>query len=193
MLARLFLLFITVPALELLIFLMVGQRIGIGATFAIILITGFFGAYLAKSQGLKALARYQASLAEGVLPHEAIIDSLLILIAGILLLIPGFLTDSIGFSLLVPSIREWVRARLEKSIRDKITVAGQAMGVDPRRSGSQPRVITVESEIVETSTERASWQPTPTSPPAAKRSLRSRTASTARVRPSARSSTNCWH
>lgn len=155
MLARLFLLFVTVPALELLLFLIVGQRIGIGATFAIILLTGFLGAYLAKSQGLKALARYQASLAQGVLPHEAIIDSLLILIAGILLLTPGFLTDAMGFSLLVPSLREKIRTRLEKSIRQKITVAGQAMGVEPGRGKSQPRVITVEAEIVETSTERS--------------------------------------
>jgi UPF0716 protein FxsA len=114
MLPRLFLLFVTVPVIELFLFLVLGQRIGLGATFAIVLLTGFLGAYLAKSQGLKAIARYQESLAQGRLPHEAIIDSLLILVAGVLLLTPGFLTDAVGFALLTPSIRNVIRARLEQ-------------------------------------------------------------------------------
>lgn len=160
MLPRLFLLFVTVPVLELFIFLVLGQRIGIGATFAIILLTGFLGAYLAKSQGLKALARYQESLAQGRLPHEAIIDSLLILVAGVLLLTPGFLTDGIGFALLAPSIRDVIRGRLEKSLKERITVVGQDMGMPGRKGGSAgtnagPRVITVEAEVVETSTDRS--------------------------------------
>jgi UPF0716 protein FxsA len=160
MLPRLFLLFVTVPVLELFIFLVLGQRIGIGATFVIILLTGFLGAYLAKSQGLKALARYQESLAQGRLPHEAIIDSLLILIAGALLLTPGFLTDALGFALLAPSVREVIRGRLEKSLKERITVAGQGMGMPVRKGGSASsnagaRVITVEAEVVETSADRS--------------------------------------
>lgn len=160
MLPRLFFLFVTVPVIELFLFLVLGQRIGLGATFAIVLLTGFLGAYLAKSQGLKAIARYQESLAQGRLPHEAIIDSLLILIAGALLLTPGFLTDAVGFALLTPSIRNVIRARLEQSIKEKITVAGQGMGMPvPKGSGGGssggPRVITVEAEVVETSTDRS--------------------------------------
>lgn len=160
MLPRLFLLFVTVPVLELFIFLVLGQRIGIGATFAIILLTGFLGAYLAKSQGLKALARYQESLAQGRLPHEAIIDSLLILVAGVLLLTPGFLTDGIGFALLAPSVRDVIRGRLEKSLKERITAAGQDMGMPGRKGGSAgnssgPHVITVEAEVVETSADRS--------------------------------------
>lgn len=160
MLPRLFLLFVTVPVVELFLFLVIGQRIGIGATFAIILLTGFLGAYLAKSQGLKALARYQESLAQGRLPHEAIIDSLLILVAGVLLLTPGFLTDGIGFALLAPSVRDVIRGRLEKSLKERITVAGQDMGMPARKgantsNSSGPRVITVEAEVVETSADRS--------------------------------------
>lgn len=160
MLPRLFLLFVTVPVIELFLFLVLGQRIGLGATFAIVLLTGFLGAYLAKSQGLKAIARYQESLAQGRLPHEAIIDSLIILIAGVLLLTPGFLTDAVGFALLTPSIRNVIRARLEQSIKEKITVAGQGMGMPVPKGSSGgssggPRVITVEAEVVETSTDRS--------------------------------------
>ncbi len=158
MLPRLFLLFVTVPVLELFLFLVLGQRIGLGATFGIVLLTGFLGAYLARSQGLKALARYQESLAQGRLPHEAIIDSLLILVAGVLLLTPGFLTDAIGFALLAPSIRNRIRGRLEQSIKDRITVVGQDMGMPVRKDSggsSGPRVITVEAEVVETTTDRS--------------------------------------
>ena len=65
MFARLFLLFITVPLIELFLFLVIGQKIGILPTFAIILLTGVLGATLARSQGVKVLAKYQQSIAQG--------------------------------------------------------------------------------------------------------------------------------
>jgi len=154
MFARLFLLFVTIPVIELFIFLVIGQRIGIPMTLGIILFTGFLGAYLAKSQGLKALARYQESLSRGRLPHEAIIESLLILIAGVLLLTPGFLTDSIGFALLVPSVRTFIRGMIEKSLKERLTVAGRDLGA-PARGKSEAQVITVDAEVVEISTDRS--------------------------------------
>ncbi len=153
MFARLFLLFITVPVIELFIFLVIGQRIGIPMTLGIIVFTAFLGAYLAKSQGLKVFARYRESLSQGRLPHEAIIDGLLILIAGALLLTPGFLTDSIGFALLAPSVRNIVRGLIEKSLKARLTVAGRDLG-DPVRAKNNPQVITVEAGVVEISTDR---------------------------------------
>jgi len=153
MFARLFLLFVSIPVIELFIFLVLGQRIGIPMTLAIILFTGFLGAYLAKSQGLKALARYQDAISRGRLPHEAIIESLLILIAGVLLITPGFLTDSIGFALLVPSVRTMIRGMIEKSLKERISVAGRDLGA-PVREKSAPQVITVDAEVVEISTDR---------------------------------------
>jgi len=156
MFARLLLLFILIPVLELFIFLVIGQRIGIPTTLVIILGTAVLGAYLTKSQGLKALSRYQESIAQGRLPHEAIIDSLLILIAGAMLLTPGFLTDSLGFALLVPSVRQVIRQVLEASLRNRFSVVGKSMGASVPRANESPRVITVEAEIVDVSTERSS-------------------------------------
>lgn len=153
MFARLFLLFVTVPVIELFIFLLIGQRIGIPMTLAIILFTGFLGAYLARSQGLKAFARYQEALSQGRLPHEAIIDSLLILIAGVLLLTPGFLTDSIGFALLVPRIRTLIRRMIEKSLKERFSVVNLDPA-PPGRGKSEGRVFTVDAEVVEISTDR---------------------------------------
>ena len=169
MFARLFLLFITVPLIELFLFLVIGQKIGILPTFAIILLTGVLGATLARSQGLKVLARYQQSIAQGKLPHEAVIDGLLILIAGALLLTPGFLTDTMGFLLLAPPVRQIVRARLEASLRERFRVVGVPQGAGfSSAAGSfpgsaRPReatvgrdgVINVEAVVVESRADRA--------------------------------------
>jgi UPF0716 protein FxsA len=169
MFARLFLLFITVPLIELFLFLVIGQKIGILPTFAIILLTGVLGAGLARSQGLKVLAKYQQSIAQGKLPHEAVIDGLLILIAGALLLTPGFLTDTMGFLLLAPPVRQMVRARLEASLRERFRVVGvpQAAGFSsaagPFPGSARPReatvgrdgVINVEAVVVESRADRA--------------------------------------
>ena len=169
MFARLFLLFITVPLIELFLFLVIGQKIGILPTFAIILLTGVLGATLARSQGVKVLAKYQQSIAQGKLPHEAVIDGLLILIAGALLLTPGFLTDTMGFLLLAPPVRQIVRARLEASLRERFRVVGvphatgfsSAAGSFP--GSARPReatvgrdgVINVEAVVVESRADRA--------------------------------------
>jgi UPF0716 protein FxsA len=169
MFARLFLLFITVPLIELFLFLVIGQKIGILPTFAIILLTGVLGAGLARSQGLKVLAKYQQSIAQGKLPHEAVIDGLLILIAGALLLTPGFLTDTMGFLLLAPPVRQIVRGRLEASLRERFRVVGvpQASGFSSAAGSSpgsaSPRqatvgrdgVINVEAVVVESRADRA--------------------------------------
>lgn len=150
MFGRLLLLFIGIPVLELLIFLFLGSKIGITATLAIIVITAILGAYLTKSQGLKALQKYQLALSEGRLPHEEVIDGVLILIAGAVLLTPGFLTDAIGFSLLIPPLRDFIKAITKAKLKNRVSVVGQEMGAtDQSRPQSGPRVINVEAEVVD--------------------------------------------
>lgn len=154
MFARLFLLFLTVPLIELFLFLLIGQKIGILPTFAIILLTGVLGAALARSQGLRTIAQYRESIARGRLPHEAILDGLLILVAGALLLTPGFLTDTIGFLLLAPAVRRVVRGRLEGALRQRFRVVGVTEATSFTSSRSRPGndggVINIEAEVVET-------------------------------------------
>jgi len=150
MFGRLLILFITVPVIELFLFMYLGSRIGIPTTFAIIVATGFLGAYLTKSQGLKALRKYQEAVGQGKLPHEAVLDGLMILVAGAVLLTPGFLTDAIGFSLLIPATRSWVRSIAQQFLKGKITVVGASMGAPVKKES--PDVITVEAEVVEETT-----------------------------------------
>lgn len=158
MFARLFLLFVTVPLIELFLFLVVGQRIGIFATFAIILLTGILGAALARGQGLRTLAKYQESVARGVIPHEAILDGLMILVAAALLLTPGFLTDAAGFLLLAPAFRGVVRKAIENSLKQRfevVDVAGTAgfAGTRPRGGAGTPDIV-VEAEVIESTVHR---------------------------------------
>lgn len=122
MFAKLLLLFIIVPILELYLFLVLGSRIGVPTTIGIIILTGFLGAALTKSQGAMALARFRQAGAEGRLPHREVLDGLLILIAGAVLLTPGFLTDAVGFLLLVPPVRAVVRHRLGRALKSRLKI-----------------------------------------------------------------------
>ncbi len=102
---RLFALFIFVPVVELVLFMVLGRHIGIPGTLALIIITALLGASLTRSQGLRTLERFQKRVGSGQIPGEEVIAGLLILIAGALLITPGFLTDAVGFSLLMPPVR----------------------------------------------------------------------------------------
>ncbi len=109
MFLRLLLLFTIVPLLELFLLVKLGTVIGIGPTVLIVLCTGVLGAWLARQQGLGVLRRLSEDMAGGRLPTDALIDGLLILIAGAVLLTPGLITDALGFLLLVPQGRAVVR------------------------------------------------------------------------------------
>jgi UPF0716 protein FxsA len=118
MFLRLLLLFTVVPLVELFLLVKLGTVIGIGPTVLIVICTGVLGAWLARWQGLGVLRRVSDDLAQGRLPADALIDGLLILIAGAVLLTPGLITDALGFLLLVPQgraiVRRTVAARLER-------------------------------------------------------------------------------
>lgn len=149
MFLRLLALFILVPVAELAIFIALGDRIGLAATLAVIVITAFLGAALTKSQGTRALQRFRQASAEGRLPHKEVTDGLLILVAGAVLLTPGFLTDSVGFLLLVPPVRTLVRERLASYLKTRIRVVAPQIPTpssapDPAPPPGKGKVIDVE-------------------------------------------------
>ncbi|MEW9500657.1 FxsA family protein [Jeotgalibacillus marinus] len=116
------LLIIVIPALEIGLLISAGNIIGVLPTVLLIIGTGFLGAYLAKSQGIQALRNVQNQMGIQQRPGEKIIDGLCILIGGVVLLTPGFITDTIGFLLLIPFTRnrmkpfiyKWIRRRMNK-------------------------------------------------------------------------------
>lgn len=105
------LLFIGMPLIEMALLIWVGGRIGIWPTLAIVILTGMAGATLVRRQGLAVWRAAQDRLAAGSLPTREIAYGAMLLVAGAFLLTPGFLTDIVGFALLIPWVREWLRLR----------------------------------------------------------------------------------
>ena len=117
MLLKLFLAFTIIPIIEIYLLIEIGSMFGALTAVTLVILTGFLGAFLARMQGLQTLYRIQESLREGRMPSGELLDALLIVIAGLVLLTPGFLTDSVGFLLLIPatrnSIKSWLRRQIE--------------------------------------------------------------------------------
>ncbi len=120
MLARLVVLFLITPAVELALLLKVGQLIGFWETVAIIVLTGIAGSYLAKREGLSAWKRLNQSLSNGGLPGKELLEGVIILVAGALLITPGVLTDVIGFMGLIPPTRALIRKLIMKRVKKKM-------------------------------------------------------------------------
>ena len=113
MFARLLALFVFVPAIELYLLIKLGTLIGAFETFALIVVTGLVGSYLAKSQGLSVWNRLQSKLNSGSVPGQELIDGVIILISGALLITPGVLTDIAGLLGLIPASRALIRRFLK--------------------------------------------------------------------------------
>ena len=113
--------FIIMPVLELAVLIRVHEHIGLGNTILLVIFTGVVGAVMARAQGFMVLMQIRRDMAEGRLPAPRLMDGVMILIAGVLLVTPGLITDTTGFLLLLPpvrsAIRGWMRRKLEDSIR----------------------------------------------------------------------------
>jgi len=117
---RLFLLFTTTTLLELALIIEAGRHLGVVTTILLILFTAIIGAYLAQTQGLSILKKIQLELNQGQLPSNQLLEGLLVLIGAILLLTPGFLTDTLGFLCILPFSRYWIRERLKIHLRQRL-------------------------------------------------------------------------
>jgi UPF0716 protein FxsA len=131
MLFLLLLVFIVLPIAELVVLFKLGTSFGVLPTVALVLGTGFAGAALAKSQGMKTLKAMQREMAAGRVPNREIMDGLSVLVGGALLLTPGLITDVIGLTLLFPPTRRAlqvvVRRWLERQFKTgamRVTVLG---------------------------------------------------------------------
>jgi UPF0716 protein FxsA len=142
---RLFALFLAIPLIEIALFIQVGGLIGLWPTLALVVLSAILGSWLVRSQGLRELSNLQASLNDLRDPSEPLANGAMILVAGVLLLTPGFFTDLLGLTLLVPAVRSAVFRR----IRARVIVQGFDRP-DPGASTRRPddRVIDGEYEEV---------------------------------------------
>ncbi|NQY65105.1 MAG: FxsA family protein [Alteromonadaceae bacterium] len=102
----LFLLFVIVPIIEITVLMHVGAWLGAWPTIGIVIFTAWLGAKNVRQQGLATLNSVQTKMAHGEMPSNEIIAGIMLLVAGVLLLTPGFVTDAFGLSLLVPAVRQ---------------------------------------------------------------------------------------
>jgi UPF0716 protein FxsA len=118
MLLKLFLAFTIIPVLEIYLLIKLGSFLGALNTVIIVILTGIIGAYLAKLEGLHTMTKVREALNRGEMPAEGMLDALLILVAGIVLLTPGFLTDIAGLLILIPQTRllfkRWLRKKFDE-------------------------------------------------------------------------------
>ncbi|MFA7430473.1 MAG: FxsA family protein [Rhodospirillaceae bacterium] len=130
-------LFIAVPVIEIAVFIKVGGILGLWPTIALVLLTAIGGISLMRAQGLATLQRAQASIERGEAPLREVFDGACLLIAGMLLLTPGFVTDTLGLILFLPPVRSAVFNWLGGAVRaGKIHVRGGGFG--QHRPGPPP-------------------------------------------------------
>lgn len=117
-------LFILMPIIEIGVLIQVGSSIGLFATLAIVVLTAVLGTAMLRQQGMKTMTNARARLQTGQMPAVEMLEGVLLLIGGVLLLTPGFVTDAFGFACLIPSTRRWMARSIISS--GKMQVIGSA-------------------------------------------------------------------
>lgn len=154
----LFLLFTVLPALEIYLLVSIGSHVGVLPTLALVVVTGFVGAALAKREGLRVLRESQRLLSQGQVPEEGVLGAVLVLVGGVLLVAPGVITDVVGLLLLIPPTRRLVakglRRWLDRGVRNG-SVRFSSVGFGAAREPTAPvrprlrREEVTDAEIVE--------------------------------------------
>ena len=119
------LLFIVIPVVELSVLIEVGEVLGSWNTVALVLLTAIVGVSLVKSQGLTTLMQVQEKMAKGEMPGKQIVEAMLLAVAGIMLFIPGFVTDFMGLLLLTPFTRSPIAVFMFKRMKLRMVNPGQ--------------------------------------------------------------------
>ena len=112
-------LFIGLPLLEIAVFIEVGGLIGVWATIALTIATALAGSLLLRAQGLATLLRVRRQMDQGQLPAREIFEGVFLVLAGALLLVPGFVTDALGLLLFMPPVRDLLRLLIARHIAAK--------------------------------------------------------------------------
>ncbi|WP_309084216.1 FxsA family protein [Chelativorans sp.] len=144
-------LLLAIPLLEIVVFIWVGGYIGPFATLGLVLATAVAGSILLRIQGFAVLSRMRRDLEAHRLPGRELVHGVMILVAGLLLLTPGFVTDALGLLLFIPPLRD----ALWRFVRSRIIVLGRMQ----RRDRASPQGKTIDLDIGDYSTEDEKGSP----------------------------------
>ncbi|RFC64061.1 membrane protein FxsA [Fulvimarina endophytica] len=163
-------LLLVVPIVEIGVFIAVGQVIGLWPTIGCIILTAVIGSLLLRRQGLSTLNRIRSEIDAKRIPGQELVSGVMIAVAGVLLLTPGFVTDTLGFLLFIPAVRHSVYAFLKK----RVVVMGPGQGFGARGTPTgyprQPldegdlRRRPVQPDVVDLSGDEFKRRPDPSSP-----------------------------
>lgn len=131
-----FIIFIIIPFAEIIVFMSVSDVIGLGTALIMALMTALLGGAIVRYQGIQAMMNAQENLKRGILPSTELFDGLCLVAAGATLITPGFITDTIGFLLLVPAFRAMILQNLIRS--GTFDISGAGGGERPDRSFNDP-------------------------------------------------------
>jgi UPF0716 protein FxsA len=134
--------FLLVSLAEMAAFLWVGSQIGFGWALGIALATAVIGAFLVRREGMSTLGRIKTKMNAGQVPGRELSDGAAILVSGAFLISPGFITDTIGFLLLIPAVRAWVHRTLSRRVSSRFNVFIPTRAPAPQRA--QVEIIDVE-------------------------------------------------
>jgi UPF0716 protein FxsA len=123
-------LFIVVPLAELYVILKVGDAIGALWTIALLAADSVLGSMLLRAQGRAVWRRFNETMAAGRVPHREVIDGVLVIFGGAFLITPGFLTDIVGLTLLIPPTRAVIRRVVARRLGRRIVARGQPYDVE---------------------------------------------------------------
>jgi UPF0716 protein FxsA len=142
--------FIVVPLVELAIIIQVGEVLGVGPTILLLLAVSLAGAWLVRREGTRAWWRFRDAVSRGRVPTDEVLEGALVLFGGALLLTPGFATDAVGLSLMVPPVRGLVATTLKRRLGARFTVTSFGTGRPPsgRPPARPPRDDVVDVEVI---------------------------------------------
>lgn len=133
----LFLLFIVIPIVEIAVLIQVGEVLGLWPTIAIVIASAWLGAKYVRQQGIATMQSVQQKMANGEMPSTEIVTGLMLLVAGVLLVTPGFVTDILGLSLLVPSVRKGIAKAVQQHIKvNQVGGSASGFGQSPFEQGN---------------------------------------------------------
>jgi UPF0716 protein FxsA len=145
----LFLLFTVLPIVELAILIRIGEATHWWVPIALVIFTGIAGAVLARWQGLRVYQRIREDTRAGRMPADALVDGFLILLAGILLVTPGVLTDLFGIAFLIPPVRALVKRGVKAWIKKNVEVRVAGMDAGFWQNAGGPQQHTVDDQIID--------------------------------------------
>jgi UPF0716 protein FxsA len=151
MFAKLFLTMVSVSLLEIYVLIKVGGFLGAWPTVALVVLTALVGSALVRSQGLQVLRQFQQRIAQGESPGQELIEGFMLLVTGVLLVTPGFVTDFLGLLILQPSIRSRVAKYILANVKLNSAMSG---GFSQSSSGSTFGDKKTDKNIIEGEFER---------------------------------------